>query len=181
MKNTHTTFNRFGFNVTAMLVLTFAMINAQVGSAEEPKQGKKAYAEWVVSYSDAVKQSEASGRPIMLVFTGSDWCHWCTKLSDDVFATHEFARWSTDNVIKVEVDFPNLYDLPESMASQNEVLKAKYADHVTSYPTVLFVNAGGDVLGTTGYVAGGPNAWIEDASPMINPEKAKQYLAQSGN
>ncbi len=146
-------------------------------TADQPIM-KKAYAEWVVSYDVATEQSKKSGRPIMLVFSGSDWCSYCSKLSHEVFTTHQFARWSTDNVIKVEVDFPQSYVLPEAIKTQNQKLKAKFGHHVTSYPTVLFVDSYGNLLGKTGYVAGGAEAWIQSAKTSVPVAKKQDLLAQ---
>ena len=61
---------------------------------------------WVQSFDEAVSQSEISGKPIMLVFSGSDWCSYCQLLEHEVLRTPEFESWSNDNVIKIMVDFP---------------------------------------------------------------------------
>ena len=94
--------------LAAALIAVFAPVTA---NGEQPNANRP-YAEWVISYQTAVEQSRQTGRPIMLVFSGSDWCSWCNRLADEVFTTHDFARWSTDHVIKVEVDFPSGYQLP---------------------------------------------------------------------
>ena len=163
----------------AMIVFAFVLIYATVSIGEQPNE-KKAYAKWVTSFDEAVEQSQATGRPIMLVFTGSDWCTWCHRLSDEVFMTHQFARWSTENVIKVEVDFPQSHELPAELQTQNQNLKEQFGKHVSSYPTVVFVTADGQYIGKTGYVAGGAQSWIQSAPTMISSPAAKtKMLARS--
>lgn len=135
------------------------------------------YEPWEISYQSALQKSKETGRPIMLVFSGSDWCKWCKKLTNDVFSTHEFARWSTDNVIKVEVDFPTVNNLPTQIKRQNELLKAKFGHIVRVYPTVLFVNSDGLVIGKTGYVDGGVENWIDKASEIVAPNTTNDLLA----
>jgi protein disulfide-isomerase len=159
----------------ALIGFAFVLIHATVSVGEQPNE-KKAYAKWVTSYDEAVEQSQETGRPIMLVFTGSDWCTWCHRLSDEVFMTHEFARWSSDNVIKVEVDFPQSHELPAELQTQNLDLKAQFGKYVSSYPTVLFATADGQFIGKTGYVAGGPQAWIQSAPTMVSSPAAKTKL-----
>ena len=121
---------------------------------------------WVNTWEEAVEASKATGKPIMLMFTGSDWCHWCQKLEHEVFHRPEFQKWS-DRVIKIRVDFPETYQLPKNAKAQNKVLKDWYADFVTAYPTCLFVEPTGRVIGTTGYVSGGPNFWINRAEGVL--------------
>jgi len=164
--------NSFLAIMTGMIVLG----SWNSANADQPLL-TKSYAPWVTSYDDAVAKSRKTGQPIMLVFSGSDWCSWCSKLSNEVFTTHQFARWSTDNVIKVEVDFPQGYKLDEAIHSQNQSLKTRFGHHVTSYPTVLFVDADGKLLGKTGYVAGGPDAWIQSAKSSVPVAKKNDLLA----
>ena len=165
-----------GFVCFAIAVIGF---NVAAESRGDQPNAIRPYAEWVVSYNKAVEQAKLTGRPIMLVFSGSDWCTWCQKLSQEVFTTHEFARWSTDNVIKVEVDFPMTHPLPEAVRLQNENLKAQFGGEVATYPTVLFISADGKILGKTGYVAGGPRNWIEKAKDVVKPTDNCDLLADA--
>ena len=54
----------------------------------------------------AIEISQKTNKPIMLFFTGSDWCGWCKKLVKEVYKTSEFNTWARKNVVLVEVDFP---------------------------------------------------------------------------
>ena len=161
---------------TERVVGTFFFAIATLLAVPATAQGEqpnlnRPYAAWISSYSSAVAQSKLTGRPIMLVFTGSDWCPWCVRLTDEIFHTHKFARWSTQHVIKVEVDFPRNSQLPAELKKQNEQLLRQYGFHVKTYPTILFVDAEGHVLGKTGYVGGGPNKWINTANQFVGPSK----------
>jgi protein disulfide-isomerase len=166
----------FGFACFTVAILGLALAGESRG--QQPNTIRP-YAEWVVSYNKAVEQAKQTGRPIMLVFSGSDWCTWCQKLSQEVFTTHEFARWSTDNVIKVEVDFPMSHALPEEIRLQNEKLKNKFGREIASYPTVLFISADGEILGKTGYVAGGARNWIAAAQDVVKTKGREDLIARS--
>lgn len=143
---------------------------ASMGFCDEPAPKRSAPQimknTWVSTWPEAVKASKATGKPIMMMFTGSDWCHWCQKLEHEVFQRPSFQQWS-DKVIKIRVDFPSTHELAKDTKSQNEVLKNWYADFVNSYPTCLFVEPNGRVIGTTGYVAGGPDFWIDRAEGVL--------------
>ena len=134
---------------------------------------------WVQSFGDAVNQSVNSGKPIMLVFSGSDWCSYCQLLEHEVFRTPDFEQWSSDNVIKVMVDFPQYESQSTEVAMQNQKLKEHYEGSLKGYPTVLMIEPTGAVIGRTGYVAGGPMAWITKAN-MILPQPA-HHVASTDN
>lgn len=120
---------------------------------------------WLTSLSEAQQRSRETGKPILMDFTGSDWCHWCQKLDGEVFAKKEFQEWASENVILLEVDFPRYGDQSELTRRQNEQLRDQYA--ISSYPTLLLVDSEGEVLGKLGYVRGGPQNWIAAAEREI--------------
>jgi len=129
--------------------------------------------EWHTDMNKAMALSTSTKKPMLLFFTGSDWCGWCMKLQKEVLKTPEFATWAKENVILVEVDFPRRAAQPDALKQQNAQLSG--ALKVRGYPTVWFVNAAktddGKVnltpMGSTGYVAGGPAAWLATANPIV--------------
>jgi thioredoxin-related protein len=127
---------------------------------------------WHTDVKEAMKVSKKEKKPIMLFFTGSDWCGWCIRLQKEVFKTPEFTKWAKDNVVLVELDFPRRTAQTPETRAQNAQLQQTF--QVMGYPTVWFVNAtekdkqvNFDKLGTTGYVAGGPTAWLDVANKFI--------------
>ncbi len=122
--------------------------------------------EWMTNYKDALKLSQETGKPILADFTGSDWCGWCIKLNDEVFSKPEFGAWAKENVILLELDYPNRKKQPQWLKQQNAGLAKKYG--IRGYPTILLLNGKGEVLGKTGYRRGGAEAWIEHAQQMID-------------
>ena len=121
----------------------------------------------------AIEISQKTNKPIMLFFTGSDWCGWCKKLVKEVYKTSEFSTWARKNVVLVEVDFPRRNKLSSELTAQNNSLKQIFQPR--GYPTVYFAKpvkgADGNVqfktLGQTGYVAGGPTKWIASANQFF--------------
>ena len=127
---------------------------------------------WNNNLNKAMEISKKTKKPLMLFFTGSDWCGWCIRLQTEVFKKPEFAAWAKDNVVLVEVDFPRRTALSAELTAQNNELQQFFA--VQGYPTVWFVNATSvdgkanfDKLGSTGYLAGGPSAWLNVANGFI--------------
>jgi len=125
---------------------------------------------WETDMNVSISQSMSTGKPILLFFTGSDWCGWCIRLQKEVFKTAEFSKWANENVILMEVDFPRTKVLNEKLRQQNAQLQTSFG--VRGYPTVFIVSPTSDengkvslnTLHKTGYEQGGPTSWINNAN-----------------
>jgi protein disulfide-isomerase len=130
---------------------------------------------WHTDLNKAIELANKENKPMMLFFTGSDWCGWCVRLQKEVFTQVEFKEWAQKNVILVEVDFPRANIQTEEVKTQNRNLQQQFA--VRGYPTCWFVKADklkdGKVnfaqLGSKGYEAGGPVYWIKSATAISKP------------
>ena len=128
--------------------------------------------EWHTDVNKAVNLSVETGKPLFFFFTGSDWCGWCKKLVKEVFVKQEFKAWAEKNAILVELDFPRRTPISDDLKKQNRELGQMFG--VRGYPTGWLVTPtteDGKVnfnkLGSQGYVAGGPKAWIAGANKII--------------
>jgi len=119
---------------------------------------------WHESFEAAKTASASSGKPILVDFTGSDWCHWCVKLEEDVFEKEEFKRWASQNVTLLELDYPRKKTQSPAIKKQNAELSKRY--NIRGYPTVLLLNSDGDVLGKLGYEKD-PKTWINSAESFL--------------
>lgn len=127
---------------------------------------------WHTDVNKASEISMKTKKPLMLFFTGSDWCGWCIRLQKEVFKTPEFVKWANENVTLVELDFPRRTQLSPELTQQNNNFQQMFG--IRGYPTVWLVTpalADGKIafnrLGSTGYVAGGPQAWLDGANQIL--------------
>ena len=127
---------------------------------------------WETDMSKAAERAEKEHKVIMLFFTGSDWCGWCIRLQNEVFKQADFKSWAQEKVVLVELDFPRNTPQSEDIKNQNVTLSQMF--EVKGYPTVWFVKpskAGEKInlekIGSTGYVAGGPEAWLLGANQIL--------------
>lgn len=65
---------------------------------------------WLTDIAAAKQQASEKKLPILANFTGSDWCHWCQKLDEEVFNTAIFASWAASHVILLKIDFPRDFE-----------------------------------------------------------------------
>ena len=121
--------------------------------------------DWETDFEKAQAKAEKEGKPMLVDFTGSDWCGWCIKLDEEVFSKKEFQKWAAENVVLVKLDFPKRTKQSSKLKKQNAELAKKY--EVRGFPTILFLDAKGKVIGKSGYMAGGPSAWTKSADSII--------------
>ncbi|MFV5687079.1 thioredoxin family protein [Flavobacterium sp. ZT3R25] len=127
---------------------------------------------WETNVNKAMEVSNKTKKPMLLFFTGSDWCGWCIRLQKEVLKTPEFAAWAKDNVVLVELDYPRRTPQTPEIKTQNNELQQAFS--IQGFPTIYFANGtnkDGKVnfegLGHTGYVAGGPTAWLAVADGIL--------------
>lgn len=134
--------------------------------------------DWHTSMTEAQQLSKANHKPIFAFFTGSDWCGWCMRLQQNVFAKPDFVAWAKQNVILLELDFPRRKQLPADLAQQNNSLQQ--ALQISGYPTVwlMYVEKNDstngfnlNTLGSLGYPRSEPGkeseAFLNEANRIL--------------
>lgn len=120
-------------------------------------------AEWLTDYEAAVEASRETERPILMNFTGSDWCAPCIQMKNDVFSKEAFHEYAEENLVLLELDFPQNTPQEPEVKEQNQELAQDFG--LRAFPTyVLLDEEGEEVDRTEGYMPGGPDAflaWIE--------------------
>src|SRR6188508_993576 len=135
-----------------IILIAFFFIGISVSQAQEPKSELK----WYTDVKEAIKVSNKEKKPLLMFFTGSDWCGWCIRLQNEVLKTPEFQKWANENVILVELDYPRRTAQTPEVKNQNAELQQAFG--IQGFPTVYFTSAetkDGRVnfkgLGQTGY------------------------------
>lgn len=101
---------------------------------------------WQATFEETLAKAKAEEKPILIYFTGSDWCGPCKRLETDVFSTEKFIDFSNENMILYKADFPRNTDLvtPENKLI-NKQLSSRY--NQSSFPTMIVINQYGSELG----------------------------------
>lgn len=120
---------------------------------------------WLTSYQDALEQSKKQNKPILMDFTGSDWCYWCIRLKKEVFNQNSFHVFSEKNFILLKIDFPKSKNQNEDLKKQNRFLANKFK--VSGFPTVILMDQNEKIISRTGYREGGVQAYLEHLSVLI--------------
>ena len=117
-------------------------------------------ASWHTNLAAAQALAKATHRPLLAVFSGSDWCKPCVQFEQEVFAQPAFTKYAQNRLVLAHFDYPR--------QPQNQPPAAQLALNKTAgaqlnpggdFPLAVLVSAEGQVLARSGYVAGGPAAF----------------------
>ncbi len=148
-------------------IICCAMVLSHACSLFSETATSKPSIKWQTNYDEAIKQGKEGSKPVILFFTGSDWCSWCTKLEQEVLSTQEFADAVANKFIFVKLDFPLYSAQDPQVKAQNKQLQQKF--DVRSYPTIVIFDAQQNrQIGTTGYRPGGGKQYADYLLKQVN-------------
>lgn len=178
----------FKSTLTALALGVFTLsAHAEISVATEGAEVGK----WTMDFDAASKLAGEKKLPMLLNFTGSDWCGWCKIMDKNVFAGEAWKEYAAKNVVLVTLDFPKDKNIvPEKFVDRNKTLKEKFG--VRGYPTYMILDS--DAETKIGQLGAGkektPESFIAEfkaATRMsaaaieeyvkANPDKAEAYKA----
>lgn len=150
--------------VATALVLTFSAC-AKTETASVETAGHEG---WLIDFEMAQAKAKAENKPLLLNFTGSDWCGWCIRLDEEVFSQSIFKDFAAASLVLVELDFPSNKAQSAETKAQNEALGEKYG--IRGFPTILLLSPEGELLGRTGYQKGGAESYVMHLKEILYGE-----------
>lgn len=122
---------------------------------------------WMNDFSAAKERAQAENKPILINFTGSDWCGWCIKTEKEVFSQKAFKDFAKDHLVLMEVDFPENKPQSDELKEQNQRLDKEFK--IEGYPTIFLLDAEGNKLTEDiGYLEGGAEAYVATLKKHLN-------------
>lgn len=136
---------------------------ADKAAAAKAAKAAKVKFKWGRSLKSAEKQSEETGLPIVLLFTGTSWCGYCVKLEKEILSKKEFKQGMDGVAIGVKFEF-----------GSGDFSKCKEAKtyRIRGVPAIVVVDAEGKELGRTGYMRGWTPAKYIDFFKKYAPQGA---------
>lgn len=120
--------------VVSVLLLIASFVEAQIHDNAE----------------EAFASSKATHKPVLLIFSGSDWCAPCIRFQKTVLSDEQFQIYASDHLILLKADFPQRKKLSKALEKQNEVLAEKY-NPKGQFPHIVLLNSDQSVLSTLSY------------------------------
>lgn len=132
---------------------------------------------WLTDLDAAKALGAKENKPVLVDFTGSDWCPPCKALHKAVFESSEFAEAAKGYVL-VELDFPRAISQPPELKAKNREWQQKYA--VNSFPTILLLDAkSGEVFGrVSGFGGQTAKEYLAKLAAYKNTPEGKAELAK---
>jgi thioredoxin-related protein len=117
--------------------------------------------DWKTNFELVKKEAASQSKPVVLVFSGSDWCAPCIKLDKSIWQSAEFKEYAASNLILERADFPKKKQnqLDSNLQKQNDGLAERYNKEGV-FPLVVVLDSKGTVLGKTSYKNVSPNEYI---------------------
>lgn len=113
---------------------------------------------WDEKLETALIQAQNENKFVLVNFTGSDWCIWCQRLSNEVFTQKEFENFAKENLVLVKIDFPKNIEQSNGTRLYNQKLLQQFA--VKGFPTIFILDKNGNMRLRTGYLPGGAANYV---------------------
>ena len=104
---------------------------------------------WQTDFAAAAKAAKETKKPVVMLFTGSDWCPPCMRMAKETWQNAAVIDYVNKNCIPLLVDLPRRKQLPPEQVRKNQQLAEKYK--LQFRPTIVVTDADGKELGRTGF------------------------------
>lgn len=100
---------------------------------------------WYTDFDSAKVIAKQQDKPILLLFTGSDWCGACKVLERDILETEEFKNFAKENFILVKMDYLKKSEQDPEMRKQIDRLRFEFNQSV--FPCTFILDCNGKEIG----------------------------------
>lgn len=118
--------------------------------------------QWHHDFSRAQEQARQEQKPIVLVFSGSDWCAPCRKLDRDIWQSETFKAYAAKHYVLYKADFPR--KKKNKLAPETAAANAKLAERFNPkghFPLVVLLDASNTVYAEMGYQRGSSQEYLD--------------------
>ncbi len=147
-----------------LLIIVISSLTISLNLQFQALEGQGTELYWIHDIEKAAELSEIEDKPILMVFSGSDWCKPCIQLREKIFKSEAFKAFAAVNLILVELDFParKKNQLSQEQVKHNERLADKYNPQGV-FPMVVLL-------------LGSKTQYIPASAKSTNPQQYVQLL-----
>jgi thiol-disulfide isomerase/thioredoxin len=102
-----------------------------------------------------------SRKPVLLYFSGSDWCLPCQRFNKTIISDSSFKKYADANLVIIEADFPQKSSLTKQQVLWNEKLAEEFNPNGI-FPYLLLVHADKTIITSLEYLHYDPQRFIEE-------------------
>ena len=115
---------------------------------------------------EAYTQAQKSGREVLLIFSGSDWCIPCIQFNKKILADSTFQRFAHEKLVLLEADFPQRKKVPATLRSQYELLADKFNPKGT-FPQIVLLTPAKRLVAQVPFRQQTPSDFIIEVQQML--------------
>ena len=154
-----------------ILVLFASIIFLLINNSNVSNSGRMSFdleysANWLTDLSAVKAKAKQEDKPIMMKFTGSNWCAGCIRMEKDIFSKKTFIEFADDYLILMKVDFPLGEKQEESLIAQNNLLYDQY--EIEGLPTIILLDSEGEIYRDTGYGKEEPENFVNRIENILS-------------
>ena len=97
-------------------------------------------AQTFINKDSLFEQSKRENKSIFMVFSGSDWCANCIRFDKQILRDTTFVNFLSNNLLFLNVDFPQRKKQSALLKKQNETLAEQYNPNGI-FPTLLLLTS----------------------------------------
>lgn len=151
--------------LSGLIATTVCCLFSSYDHANGSSTHESAQLQWLDSFASAQEESKSKSKPILILFTGGQWCPACVKLEKEVLSKPEFLDGVKDKFVFLKANFPT-YDESAIKSSPYYSLMEKYS--VSVFPTLIVVDSEGKHLFTISYKAATAQTYATELSTKLD-------------
>ncbi|MDX2302660.1 MAG: thioredoxin family protein [Microscillaceae bacterium] len=124
---------------------------------------------WLDDFQKAQALAQEQNKPILMVFSGSDWCKPCILLEKEVFKNQLFQQFAQDKLILLKLDFPRRRknELSSEIKIQHETLAETYNPE-GAFPRVMLLDKSGKILGIINHQSNQTEEFVNQIKSLMD-------------
>jgi thioredoxin-related protein len=116
----------------------------------------------------AFSAATRTGKDILLIFSGSDWCIPCIRFERKILTDTAFQLFASTRLIMLEADFPQRKKVPDSLRTVYESLAAKFNSE-GEFPHIVLLSSDNRLLATLPFSDQSADEFIKAIKAFIPP------------
>ncbi len=140
-----------------------------------PPETDMSHEGWFAEMPPALAEARSSGKDMLIVFGGSDWCAPCKWLKYNILVKPEFNDWAAEHFVLVDIDTLARGLSPERK-KRYVALQARYK--VGSFPSVFLATPGGEPYAWTTYIPPTDSGSLAAITASVKLDTPARFRAQ---
>jgi len=115
---------------------------------------------------EAFTLAQSSGREVMLIFSGSDWCIPCIQFNKTILNDSTFRHFAQDKLVLLEADFPQRKKIPAPLKTQYESLAAAFNPN-GAFPQIVLLTPAKKMLAQVAFTHQTAADFVSEVRQML--------------